>query len=925
MQESMATSRLLWLLLLYLVAVAPDGVLQTRAQPDSNGFISIDCGLAGPSYVDETNNLTYQPDAAFTDAGENHNIPSYNVLLGLQGLYGDLRSFPNGTRNCYTLRSLTAGNKYLFRASFMYGYYDGLVIPPVFDLYIGLNYWATVEGWSLERSALWWEAIVVVADNSVQVCLVKTGATTPFISGLELRPLKSSMYPQVNVTQGLVVVSRRSMGQTGTTIRYPDDPYDRIWQPTKINTTRWTVISTEETVRNYDDDKFEAPSKVLQTAITPRIAPYNIQFEWCLSANPSSGCIHVFYFSELESLPSKAVRQFYININDNPPGEGYTPPYLYSGAVFNTYPYRGYTKYTVMINATANSTLPPIINAFESFYVISTAKFGTDSQDVSAITAIKMNYGVTKNWMGDPCDTVAWFGLTCSSAIAAPSRITGANMSFSSLNGDISSAFANLTAVQYMDLSYNNLTGSIPDALSQLLSLTTLDLTGNNLSGSIPPGLLKKIQAGSLNLRYGNNPNLCGNGNSCTRDKVKSRLAIYTVALVVMALVVVSAVVTYILLRRKKQEWVNNSAKPQKNETSMSHVPTGDYQSSLRLENRRFTYNELAMITNNFQHVLGRGGFGYVYNGFLEDGTQVAVKLRSESSTQGVREFLTEVQILTRIHHKNLVSMIGYCKDEDYMALVYEYMSEGTLQEHIIEKHLTWRQRLRIALESAEGLEYLHKGCNPPLIHRDVKTTNILLNGKLEAKVADFGLSKAFNRDMYTHVSTNTLVGTVGYVDPEYQSTLQLTVKSDVFSFGVVLLELVTGKQAILRDPEPIGVIQWTKLRLARGEIESIVDERMNGDHDINSVWKVANVALACTAQASMQRPTMTDVVAQLQECLELEEGRAGGGMTQSFYTGNNDDLNSSYNTNAYTATSASQSSPVFEMVERMVIGPATR
>ncbi|GJM88772.1 hypothetical protein PR202_ga05334 [Eleusine coracana subsp. coracana] len=297
-------------------------------------------------------------------------------------------------------------------------------------------------------------------------------------------------------------------------VRYPDDPYDRIWQPTKINTTQWTVIYTEETVQNYDDDKFEAPSKALQTAITPRIVPYNIQFQWCLSPNPSSGCFHVFYFSELEPLPSKAVRQFYININDDPPGEGYTPPYLYSGAVSNKYPYRGYTKYFVMINATANSTLPPIINAFESFYVISTAKFGTDSQD----------------------------------------------------------------------------------------------------------------------------------------------------------------------------EWVNNSVKPQKNEMSRSHVPTGDYQSSLRLENRRFTYDELAMITNNFQHVIGRGGFGYVYNGFLEDGTQVAVKLRSESSNQGVREFLTEAQILTRIHHKNLVSMIGYCKDEDYMALVYEYMSEGALQEHITGK-----------------------------------------------------------------------------------------------------------------------------------------------------------------------------------------------------------------------------------------------
>uniref|UniRef100_A0ACD5T8B7 Uncharacterized protein n=1 Tax=Avena sativa TaxID=4498 RepID=A0ACD5T8B7_AVESA len=456
--------------------------------------------------------------------------------------------------------------------------------------------------------------------------------------------------------------------------------------------------------------------------------------------------------------------------------------------------------------------------------------------------------------MGDPCvpKDMAWDRLTCSyGAIGSRPRITSVNLSSSDLNGDISPSFTNLKAVQYLDLSNNNLIGSIPDALSQLPSLTLLDLSGNQLDGSIPSGLLKKSQD------------------------------------------------------EKKQGSMNNSITPQ-NGTITDHGKAdvvADDRSLRHLESRRFTYKELEMITNNFHQVLGQGGFGYVYSGFLEDGTQVAVKLQSDSSNQGVKEFLAETDILTRIHHMNLVSMIGYCMDGEYMALVYEYMSEGTLQEHIEGSNrngacLSWPQRLRIALESAQGLEYLHKGCKPPIIHRDVKATNILLNAKLEASIADFGLSKAFNSNE-THVYTNTLVGTPGYVDPEYQTTMQLATKSDVYSFGVVLLELVTGKPAIMREPMPVNIIPWTQQQLTHGNIEAVVDGRMCSDYDVNSVWKAADIALKCTAHSSMQRPTMTDVVVQLHECIELENGRAG------FYTSNNDnDPNMSYG--AYTTDRSS-------------------
>jgi serine/threonine protein kinase len=213
-----------------------------------------------------------------------------------------------------------------------------------------------------------------------------------------------------------------------------------------------------------------------------------------------------------------------------------------------------------------------------------------------------------------------------------------------------------------------------------------------------------------------------------------------------------------------------------------------------------------------------------------------------------------------------------------------------------------------------------------------VKATNILLNAKLEARIADFGLSKAFNSNN-PQVSTNTLVGTPGYVDPEYQATMQPTTKSDVYSFGVVLLELVTGKPAILREPVPINIIRWTRQRLAQGNIEAVVDGRMQGDYDVNSVWKAAEIALKCSAQSSMQRPTMTDVVAQLHECIELENGRAGDYANTGFYTGSsNSDPSMSYDAYSTDQSSiVSKNSTVFETehnirrVPTMPTGPAAR
>uniref|UniRef100_A0A0E0LZ14 Protein kinase domain-containing protein n=1 Tax=Oryza punctata TaxID=4537 RepID=A0A0E0LZ14_ORYPU len=739
------------LLLLSCIAGAGAAVVlqAARGQPDSNGFISIDCGLSGKAgYVDNATKLSYSPDAGFTDAGTDNNISAEYLSPASSRIFDNVRSFPGAApRSCYTLRSLVPGLKYLVRANFMYGNYDGLRRPPVFDLYAGVNFWRTVNITDAAAS-LTAEAIIVVPEDSMQVCLLNTGAGTPFISSLDLRPLKNSLYPQANATQGLVMVARINYGPTDAFIRYPDDPHDRGWRPW-IDTTRYVEVSTTKTVQNVEKDVFETPSVVMQTAITPCNASDSIEVYWTADWSTAAsdlqpGYIAIMHFSELQMIQGNAVCAFNISLNDQWLDLGMMPDYLNVDSSFNTVPFRGSSRYNLTFRATTNSTLPPIINALEIFSVIPTINVPTYAKDVSGITAIKKQYQVKENWMGDPCvpKTLAWDWLTCSYAISSPPTITGV---------------------------YEN-----------------------------------------------NNPQLCIN-DTCPSPNGKPKLAIY-ISVPVVAATVILVLSLFCLLRRKTKGSANNTVNLHNEPTSHSHGSDSYGHGSMQLENRRFTYKDLQKITNNFEQVLGKGGFGYVYYGILEEGTQVAVKLRSQSPNQGVK-------ILTWIHHKNLISMIGYCKDGEYMVLVYEYMSEGTTEEHIAgrdhnKRNLTWTERLQITLESAQGLEYLHKGCSPPLVQRNVMATNILLNMKPEAKIADFGLSKAFNHDSDTHVSASIRVGTPGYIDPEYviskfffmyHATMMPTTKSDVYGFGVVLLELVTGKSPILRTPEPISLIHWSQ------------------------------------------------------------------------------------------------------------------
>ncbi|KAG7636157.1 Protein kinase-like domain superfamily [Arabidopsis thaliana x Arabidopsis arenosa] len=518
---------------------------------------------------------------------------------------------------------------------------------------------------------------------------------------------------------------------------------------------------------------------------------------------------------------------------------------------------------------------------------------------------------VLQSWDATLVTPCTWFHVTCN----PENKVTRVDLGNAKLSGKLVPELGQLSNLQYLELYSNNITGEIPEELGDLVELVSLDLYANSISGPIPSSLGK---LGKLRFLRLNNNSLSGeipmtltsvqlqvldiSNNRLSGDiPVNGSFSLFTpisfannnltdlpeppptstsptppppsggqmtaaiaggVAAGAALLFAVPAIAFAWWLRRKPQDHFFDVPAEEDPEVHLGQL-------------KRFTLRELLVATDNFsnKNVLGRGGFGKVYKGRLADGTLVAVKrLKEERTKGGELQFQTEVEMISMAVHRNLLRLRGFCMTPTERLLVYPYMANGSVASCLRERPegnpaLDWPKRKHIALGSARGLAYLHDHCDQKIIHRDVKAANILLDEEFEAVVGDFGLAKLMNYND-SHVTT-AVRGTIGHIAPEYLSTGKSSEKTDVFGYGVMLLELITGQKAFdlarLANDDDIMLLDWVKEVLKEKKLESLVDAELEGKYVETEVEQLIQMALLCTQSSAMERPKMSEVVRMLE------------------------------------------------------------
>ncbi|KAK7345606.1 hypothetical protein VNO77_16212 [Canavalia gladiata] len=854
------------------------------------GFVSLDCG-GKENFTDEIG-LKWTPDDKFP-YGEKSTI---SVANETRKQYMTLRYFPADSRKyCYTL-DVVSRTRYLLRVTFLYGNFDENNVYPKFDISVGATHWSTIvisDAYTIEMR----ELIFLASSSTVSVCLSNATTGKPFISTLELRQFNGSVYYTYSEEHSYLRVSARiNFGaESDAPIRYPDDPFDRIWESDSVKKANYLVdvaagtkkISTNLPIDVNRDEM--PPVKVMQTAVVGTNG--SLTYRLNLDGFPGIGWAFT-YFAEIEDLPQNESRKFrlvlpgqpdiskaVVNIEENAPGKYrlYEPGFTNLSLPF---------VLSFKFGKTSDSSRGPLLNAME---INKYLEKNEGSPDGIAISSVLSPYS-SADWAqegGDPCLPVPWSWVRCNSD--QQPRIVSILLSNKNMTGNIPLDITKLTGLvelwldgnmltgpipdftgcmdlKIIHLENNQLTGALPTSLKNLPNLRELYVQNNMLSGTVPSDLLSK----DLVLNYS------GNINLHKRSRQKNHMYVSIGSAVGAAVLLLATVISCLFMHKGKRD----------EQDSLLSLPSQHMDSSKSIGPAEaahcFSFSEIEHSTNNFAEKIGSGGFGVVYYGKLKDGKEIAVKVLTSNSYQGKREFSNEVTLLSRIHHRNLVQLLGYCREEGNSMLIYEFMHNGTLKEHLYGplthgRSIDWIKRLEIAEDAAKGIEYLHTGCVPAVIHRDLKSSNILLDKHMRAKVSDFGLSK-LAVDGASHVSS-IVRGTVGYLDPEYYISQQLTDKSDIYSFGVILLELISGQEAISNDSFGANcrnIVQWAKLHIESGDIQGIIDPTLQNNYDLQSMWKIAEKALMCVQPHGHMRPSISEVVKEIQDAIAIE--REGGG-----------------------------------------------
>ncbi|XP_050106836.1 probable LRR receptor-like serine/threonine-protein kinase At5g45780 isoform X2 [Malus sylvestris] len=509
--------------------------------------------------------------------------------------------------------------------------------------------------------------------------------------------------------------------------------------------------------------------------------------------------------------------------------------------------------------------------------------------EVAALMSVKREMkdemSVMDGWDINSVDPCTWNMVGCSTE----GFVISLAMVSTDLSGMLSPSIGNLSHIRTLRLNRNKLSGQIPKLVADLIGLSFLDLSFNNLSGPTP-----KIQAkgysvtGNSFLGNPSSPDSAQIGVGVSKptneagspQKVSShRRWVLSVALGISCTFVISIMLLVFWVRWYRSRLLFTSYVQQDYEFDISHL-------------KRFSFRELQIATSNFssKNILGQGGYGVVYKGCLPNRTMMAVKRLRDPNFTGEVQFQTEVEMIGLALHRNLLRLYGFCMTPNERLLIYPFMPNGSVADRLRETgrekpSLDWDRRLCIALGAARGLLYLHEQCNPKIIHRDVKAANILLDASYEAVVGDFGLAKLLDR-RESHVTT-AVRGTVGHIAPEYLSTGQSSEKTDVFGFGILLLELITGQKALDAGNGQVQkgmILDLVRTLHEEKRLEVLVDRDLKGCFDAIELEQCVELALQCTQSSPILRPKMSDVL----KILEGLVGQSGHTETEGSQGGTN-------------------------------------